>query len=103
MSRCIRIGDAVRISWPSNVIPEFKERLDGKVGVVVEESGRMWSLVKGEEKLYGVEVEGLDRVNHLGSSHLELLRPDLDEYVHSTRFALTGADVVADHVGKQRY
>jgi len=64
----------------------------------------MWSLAGGEEKLYGVEVEGLgDRVHNLGSSHLELLRPDLDQYVHSTRFALTGADVVADHLGKQRY
>ena len=103
MSRPVRVGDAVRISWPSELIPEFKDRLDGKVGVVLSIAGRICTAARGHECLYRVNVAGLDRVHHLGSSHLEPLRPDLDEYVYSTRFALTGDDVVADHLGKQRY
>jgi hypothetical protein len=35
-------------------------------------------------------------VQIIGESHLRLLRPDLERYVHSTRFALTGSDVVHD-------
>jgi hypothetical protein len=101
VSRSVRVGDAVGISWPSDLIPEFKDRLDGKVGVVLSIAGRICTPARGHECLYRVNVAG--RVHHLGSSHLEPLRPDLDEYVHSTRFALTGADVVADHLGKQRY
>ena len=90
----IRAGSAVRISWPSSLIPEFRDRLDGKKGVVFEVSGRVFTEAAGEQQLYRVQVEGLDRVQHLGESHLALLRPDLERYIHSTRFALTGDDVV---------
>ena len=102
MSRCIRIGDAVRISWRESGLWGFEEMYDGKVGVVIDAKGRI-SDQHGDDLLYLVDIEGNERNAVLASRHLEVLRPDLDEYVHSTRFALTGADVAADHLGKQRY
>lgn len=95
MSSMIRVGSAVRISWPS------WSRLDGKVGVVLEQSGRMWTEQRGDELLYRVDVHGIDRVQNIAASHLELLRPDLEQYVHSTRYPLTADDVVHDHLRDQ--
>lgn len=96
----IKVGSAVKIEWPD----ARWNNLHGKVGVVIEKRGRIRrSLDNSVDELWGVEVEGAVRTQILGESHLVLLRPDLEQYIHSTRFALTASDVVYDHLHRQRY
>lgn len=83
----IQVGSAVRVSFPGWFY-------DGKSGVVIEERGRMNSPASSEDKLYLVDVKGCTANVVLGERHLSLLRPDLERFIHSTRFALTGDDVV---------
>lgn len=103
MPTTIQVGSAVRISWPSDsVTPGFRERYDGKVGTVRAIRGRMRDQ-EGEDQLYLVDIPGTERGTVLGGRHLVLLEPDLEEFVHSTRFALVGDDIVHDYLGPRRY
>jgi len=92
----IRPDSAVRISWPG------WDFYDGKVGLVIGYNGKIRRPGQDESQLFTVQIPGRDRMAVISEEHLELLRPDLEEYVHSTRFALTGDDVVQDHLGAQR-
>jgi ribosomal protein L32 len=99
----IQAGSAVRISWPSDsVTPGFKERFDGKVGTVLSIRGQMRDS-EGEYRLYLVDIPGEPRGVVLADRHLCLLRPDLEEFVQSTKFALVGDDIVHDYLGPRRY
>lgn len=94
----IQVGSPVRVDWPD----ARWNSLHGKVGVVVKKGGRM--VYRGvADRLWHVKVDGDDRLQVLGQRHLRLIRADLEPYVHSSRFALTGDDVVHDHLGKRRY
>lgn len=84
----VQVGSAVRISFP-----EYPS-LDGATGVIVSERGRVSDPINGEDRLYLVSVKGKEKDSVLASRHLSLLRPDLEPFIHSTRFALTGDDVV---------
>lgn len=88
----IRVGSAVRISWPGDSV--LGRIYHGKVGVVLEARGRMRRHGEEYEQLYLVDVKGRTRHAVMGEGHLDLLRPDLEPFVQSTRFALTGDDVI---------
>lgn len=102
-STTIRVGSAVRVTWPSTLAPVFHARYDGRVGVILEERGKMRTPQHGEEQLWLVDIDGHEIHSVLVERHLEVLRPDLEQFIHSTRYPLTASDVVHDHLNAQRY
>lgn len=57
-STTIRVGSAVRVTWPSTLAPVFHARYDGRVGVILEERGKMRTPQHGEEQLWLVDIDG---------------------------------------------
>lgn len=88
----IRLDSAVKVDWPDARWNDLHDQ----VGVVLGHCGSCKAPDGTRDRLWHVKVEGYEKVQIIGESHLRLLRPDLERYIHSTRFALTGSDVVHD-------
>lgn len=89
MSTTVQIGSPICIDWPDAT----SNRLHGKEGLVLRLGGRIYD-ERGEDRLFHVRVDGYPKVQIIAGRHLRLLRPDLERFIQSRRFALTGDDVL---------